>query len=106
MQDTGRVELIESATIEKEIRLLRSSIESLRSEVVTLTNYLPQPERYWTVPEVAQRLGISSGAVRMRIARGSILTVNEDGMRLITDKELRRLLRCSKRPDGLNHPSA
>jgi excisionase family DNA binding protein len=55
-----------------------------------------RPEAYWSVPEAAERLGISVGYLRVLIRKGEVAAVRA-GALMISEGELRRFAEWRRR---------
>jgi excisionase family DNA binding protein len=56
----------------------------------------PRPEAYWSVPEAAERLGISVGYLRVLIRKGEVAVVRA-GALMISERELQRVAEWRRR---------
>lgn len=57
-----------------------------------------------TIPETAERLGITVKAVEKRIERGTIQSLRRDGRRVVPDAEVRRVVEQRKAQAGQGIP--
>lgn len=82
----------------KDIAFLVTQVKELRREFAQLADKIPEPARNWSYAQVAEEVGVAKGTVRSWVSRGKVETVVVDGVRLIPDQAVRRLLARGGRP--------
>lgn len=79
----------------QEIQGLRAEVSDLRE---TLADKVPDPERFWSYRDAAQKIGVSKNTIATWVFRGLVKKHDIDGKPTIPDSEIKTLLKNACRP--------